>query len=85
MNAKEKIIFCWSGGGMKTTSLQIESPCVKVCQMNEADGLCAGCCRTIGEIAAWSAMSDEQKARVVAELPRRKGGSTDKNRRNPLG
>lgn len=36
----------WSEG-------QIISPCISVCQMNAAIGLCEGCFRTRGEIAAW--------------------------------
>ena len=32
---------------------------------------CVGCQRTLGEIARWGEMSDEERAAVVAELPAR--------------
>jgi len=34
-------------------------------------GLCLGCRRTLDEIARWGAMSDGERERVIAELPRR--------------
>jgi uncharacterized protein len=40
------------------------SPCINVCRMNEAIGLCDGCLRTIDEIAAWSSLDDEAKRAV---------------------
>jgi uncharacterized protein len=50
----------------------IESPCVKVCTLDACSGLCLGCGRTIVEIARWGGMSDEQRKRVMAELPSRR-------------
>ena len=35
----------------------IETPCVDVCEVDEATGLCIGCRRSLAEIAAWGAMS----------------------------
>ena len=32
------------------------SPCVSVCRMDAASGLCEGCLRTLDEIASWSAL-----------------------------
>ncbi|WP_322789222.1 DUF1289 domain-containing protein [Paraburkholderia eburnea] len=40
------------------------SPCINVCRMNEASGLCEGCLRTIDEIASWSTFDDEAKHAV---------------------
>nr|WP_061535492.1 DUF1289 domain-containing protein [Collimonas arenae] len=40
------------------------SPCINVCVMNAASGLCDGCQRTIDEIAAWGSASLEQKRRI---------------------
>ncbi len=31
----------------------VSSPCMSVCQMDEASGLCVGCLRTLDEIAQW--------------------------------
>ncbi len=50
----------------------VPSPCTSVCRMDERSGWCAGCCRTIDEIAGWSTMSDEAKRRVWALLPARR-------------
>ena len=50
----------------------IESPCTKVCTLDPLSGLCLGCGRTIDEIALWSAMSEAERARIMAELPKRR-------------
>ncbi|MBK9439969.1 MAG: DUF1289 domain-containing protein [Comamonadaceae bacterium] len=34
-------------------SQSVASPCMSVCQMDEATGLCVGCLRTLDEIAQW--------------------------------
>jgi uncharacterized protein len=51
----------------------IESPCIKVCTMDAASGLCAGCGRTLDEIARWGAMNDVERREIVAALPQRLG------------
>lgn len=58
-----------------------ESPCVKVCMIHPAEGLCIGCLRTLDEIARWGAMTPEERRKVTAGLParaprlrRRRGG-----------
>ena len=48
------------------------SPCINVCRMNPDTGMCEGCYRTLDEIAAWSAMSLEEKRAVLARLPERR-------------
>ncbi len=48
------------------------SPCVQVCVVDGASGLCLGCFRTLQEIAGWRALGDEGRARVMAELPSRR-------------
>ena len=50
---------------------EIASPCINVCRMNPGTGLCEGCLRTLDEIAAWSAMSPDEKRAVLARLPKR--------------
>jgi uncharacterized protein len=51
----------------------IESPCIKVCTMDAASGLCAGCGRTLDEIARWGSMTDEERHNIIAGLPQRLG------------
>lgn len=50
----------------------IASPCIKLCQMDTRRGVCAGCYRTLDEIARWPEMSDAERARLLAELARRR-------------
>lgn len=50
---------------------EVQSPCIKVCVVHPAERICTGCLRTIDEIGAWSRMSNEARAALVAELPAR--------------
>ena len=53
------------------------SPCISVCTIDQVTGLCAGCLRTLDEIAAWSILDDAQKLAVWQTLPaRRASGRT---------
>ena len=49
----------------------IESPCNKVCVVDPISTLCIGCGRSLAEIEGWLRLLPEQRARVMAELPRR--------------
>jgi predicted Fe-S protein YdhL (DUF1289 family) len=50
----------------------LETPCIDVCEMDAASGLCFGCGRTLDEIAGWAAMSPEERRTIMAVLPARK-------------
>lgn len=50
----------------------VASPCNNVCRIDEATGWCLGCWRTIGEIAAWAASTDDQRRAILAALPARR-------------
>jgi len=50
---------------------EVESPCVKICVIHPEERICAGCYRTLDEIAAWSRMAPEDRRAVMAELPAR--------------
>ncbi|MCA3439323.1 MAG: DUF1289 domain-containing protein [Rhodobacter sp.] len=59
----------------------IPSPCVKLCVVHPEVRICVGCLRTIEEIDAWSRMTREARAAVMADLharaprlARRRGG-----------
>ena len=39
--------------------------------MDPQRGLCLGCARTLDEIARWGTLSDAERERIMAELPRR--------------
>lgn len=47
------------------------SPCLKICIMDDASDLCAGCGRTRHEIGVWSRLNNDERARIMAELPER--------------
>jgi predicted Fe-S protein YdhL (DUF1289 family) len=51
--------------------MPIQSPCTKVCTVDPKSGLCRGCGRTLDEIAGWTALTDDERARIMIELPRR--------------
>lgn len=46
----------------------IETPCLRICVIDEATGFCIGCGRTIVEIASWTSYSSEERKRVMAGL-----------------
>ena len=49
----------------------VPSPCINVCEMDKATGLCRGCMRTIDEIVAWGTAGDDYKRAVWKEIHRR--------------
>jgi predicted Fe-S protein YdhL (DUF1289 family) len=55
-----------------TPAQALPSPCVNVCKMDAATGWCAGCLRTIDEIAGWSALDAAARRAVWAQLPLRR-------------
>jgi uncharacterized protein len=50
----------------------VASPCISVCEILPASGLCAGCFRTLDEIAAWSVLDAPARRAVLAALPARR-------------
>lgn len=65
-----------SGAADRSASMQtpghVPSPCISVCTMDDASGLCVGCFRTLDEIAAWSALDAAARRGVLAALPARR-------------
>jgi predicted Fe-S protein YdhL (DUF1289 family) len=49
----------------------VPSPCINICRMVPATGLCEGCMRTIDEIVAWGRADDDYKRAVWVEIRRR--------------
>ena len=45
---------------------RVASPCISVCVLDAASGMCTGCLRTLDEIAGWIDMSDEARRRSSA-------------------
>ena len=57
---------------------EIESPCVKICVIHPAEGLCTGCLRTLDEIAGWSQMTPEARRAIMAGLEARRARLTQR-------
>lgn len=53
-------------------SASIETPCIKLCQLDERTQLCIGCWRTGEEIMRWRELDDAQRRQyMVVILPAR--------------
>jgi uncharacterized protein len=52
----------------------VPSPCVEICRL-DAQGLCVGCRRTLGEITEWPSASEARRREILRELVSRKAGS----------
>jgi predicted Fe-S protein YdhL (DUF1289 family) len=49
----------------------VSTPCIKICTMDPRAGICAGCGRTLEEIARWGGMAESERLRVMQLLPAR--------------
>ena len=47
------------------------SPCVGICVMDEAHGVCSGCGRTLEDITNWPNLADKDQAAIWRTLPER--------------
>jgi predicted Fe-S protein YdhL (DUF1289 family) len=47
------------------------SPCISVCQIDDATGWCLGCKRTVDEIRDWIIMTPDERQRVLDLLASR--------------
>ena len=56
---------------------EVASPCIDICRMDPASGLCEGCARSLDEIAAWSRLDDAGKQAVLLQLPARRAALAD--------
>lgn len=54
--------------------MSVESPCRKLCALDPVTRVCAGCLRTLDEIARWSRMGDEEKRAVLRRIEAVMGG-----------
>ena len=50
----------------------VPSPCNSICAIDQVTGYCAGCFRTLDEVAAWSVLDDSEKRAVWSSLPGRR-------------
>jgi uncharacterized protein len=52
--------------------MEIPSPCIGICKLDPASGLCLGCLRTAIEIAVWPRASDALRLEIVYRLRERR-------------
>jgi predicted Fe-S protein YdhL (DUF1289 family) len=50
----------------------ILTPCIKVCVIDTASGLCTGCLRSLEEVARWGNLTQAARAELMARLPARR-------------
>jgi len=50
----------------------IASPCINLCQMDSASGLCRGCFRTLDEITRWTRIDDTERVTIINAAARRR-------------
>lgn len=53
--------------------VSVASPCVNICRIDSATGLCQGCRRTIAEIARWGSTTDDDRRAILDSLATRPG------------
>lgn len=56
--------------------MNVASPCVGVCRIDDSTGCCVGCSRTLEEIATWRDLDEPAKARVLVALAMRREQQT---------
>jgi predicted Fe-S protein YdhL (DUF1289 family) len=49
----------------------VSTPCIKICSLDPQTGICAGCGRTLEEIARWGGMAESERQRIMQLLPAR--------------
>ncbi|MES2013878.1 MAG: DUF1289 domain-containing protein [Pseudomonadota bacterium] len=59
------------------TQVRVESPCIGVCAIDESNGFCLGCYRTVDEIKAWFDMSQAEKKDLMVQLDERQLSQTN--------
>ncbi len=53
----------------------VPSPCISVCQVDDASDLCIGCLRHIDEIRDWPILTAPEKRAVLDRCAARRSGS----------
>lgn len=56
---------------MEDPSFQIKSPCTGICTLNDRN-VCAGCFRSLDEIARWGSSNLFEKSSILARCESRK-------------
>ncbi len=54
----------------------VPSPCISICQIDNATGLCIGCHRDIDEIREWIILTAAQKTEILERIVERKAAES---------
>jgi len=53
----------------------VESPCVRICVVDETRSVCRGCYRTLDEISRWASYTRTEKLALLEVLANRKAAA----------
>ncbi|HET8747522.1 MAG TPA: DUF1289 domain-containing protein [Ramlibacter sp.] len=70
MSSETKQLLLEKAAGIALADF-VPSPCISVCRVDAATGLCEGCYRSLDEIARWSSASEEEKLAIWNRLLQR--------------
>ena len=51
--------------------MNVITPCIGICRINEHTNLCEGCRRSMTEVAEWLYYDDDKKRRIIDDAARR--------------
>jgi predicted Fe-S protein YdhL (DUF1289 family) len=72
VNGALRVASASAAGRTEPSGGAVPSPCISVCRIDPANGLCEGCLRTLDEIARWGAMNDEARRSVWKAIDARR-------------
>jgi predicted Fe-S protein YdhL (DUF1289 family) len=59
--------------------IEVPSPCVAICRIDAASGLCEGCARTLDEISDWLILEPAERFAVWDRASERSGVSLERS------
>ena len=57
--------------------MEIKSPCISVCVLNDSGDFCLGCYRTGDEIERWGELTNEEKSHLITLIEKRRREMND--------
>ena len=51
---------------------RVMSPCIGICTIDPKSNLCLGCKRSLPEIGRWQMLEDDERQKILDQLPGRK-------------
>ncbi len=59
--------------------MNVSTPCIKICVIDQVTGYCIGCGRTGAEISQWPFMPEPERVDVMATLAERMKGMSSRS------